>query len=582
MTPEQQRNFVIIGGGPAGLTAAYVLTKYQVHPIVLEKTNMVGGIARTENYKSYYFDMGGHRFFSKEPEVNRLWQEVLGDDFLCRPRLSRIYYNHKFFHYPLKPVNALVGLGFWQSVSVGLSYLRWQIFPSSREDTFEQWVTNRFGKRLFTIFFKSYTEKVWGISTSELSADWAAQRIKNLDLKMAILSMFIKPNKTVSSLIDEFDYPRRGPGMMWTAFHERITNQGGQVLLNRPVIKITREGNRILNVVIENDGRDEIISGSDFISSMPITDFIKKLDPPPPAEILEAANQLKYRNFLTVCLIIDKEQLFDDNWIYIHDPDVKVGRIQNFKNWSPEMVPDLSKTSLGLEYFCNEGDELWCMADQDLINLGKKEVHQIGLADENLVLDGVVFRVDKSYPVWDSDYTQHLGVLRNFVDSLENFQTVGRNGMHRYNNQDHSMLTAILAVRNALLGEKHDLWAVNTEREYHEVLQTEEKVEAEKTLRATEQAFANTFLKLDPLAFGIAWGLVVGIGFCLFTLIVLRNQPEGISDFPMASRPISPSLWGNLARQPVGPGVWLCGWVFDGINFRCFEKPGCDIYLGLD
>jgi protoporphyrinogen oxidase len=549
LTHDDERRFIIIGGGPAGLTAGYTLTKNRLKPIILEMSDKVGGIARTENYKGYYFDMGGHRFFSKEPEVNLLWQEVMGDDFLCRPRLSRIYYNHTFFHYPLKPLNALAGLGLWQSFLVGLSYLRWHLFPYRCEDTFEEWVTNRFGKRLFNIFFKSYTEKVWGISTSELSADWAAQRIKNLDLRVAILSMFLKPKTKVTTLIEEFDYPRRGPGMMWAAFKDRIVAQGGQVLFNSPVEKIIRQDNRILKVVVHQEGNEISYEGSDFISSMPITDFIKKLDPPAPNEVIEAANQLTYRNFLTVCLIIDQEQLFDDNWIYLHDPNVKVGRIQNFKNWSPEMVPDLTKTSLGLEYFCNAGDEFWNLPDAELIELAKKEIQQVGLSKSDQVIDGCVFRVDKSYPVWDNDYAQHLEIIRKFVDNLENFQTVGRNGMHRYNNQDHSMMTALLAVRNTLFNENHDLWAVNTEREYHEVVQTKDKNVEEKTLKATEAAFTRAFLKLDPLAFGAAWGLVVGLCLCLVTFIVLHNQPEGITDY----------LW-LISQYLPGYGVtWLGG-----------------------
>jgi protoporphyrinogen oxidase len=302
--------------------------------------------------------MGGHRFFTKSSEVNQMWNEVLGDEFLLRPRLSRIYYNHKFFNYPLKPFNALAGLGILSSILVILSYIKWQLFPYKREDTFEQWVTNRFGKKLFNIFFKSYTEKVWGISTSELSAEWAAQRIKDLDLKTAVLSMFLKPKKTIKTLIEEFHYPRKGPGMLWNVVKGRIEEAGGEVRLNGSVCGFIRKGNHIESVRVSREGREEIVQGDDFISSMPVTEFIRKLDPPPPPEVLEAASKLSYRDFLTVCLIIDQPHLFDDNWIYVHDPKVTVGRIQNFKNWSPHMVPDPSKSSLGLEYFCNEGDEL--------------------------------------------------------------------------------------------------------------------------------------------------------------------------------------------------------------------------------
>ena len=392
------RKPIVIGGGPAGLTAAYELQRYGLYPVVFEKLDKVGGISRTENYNGYYFDMGGHRFFTKSQEVTDFWFEILGDDFLKRPRLSRIYYDGKFFNYPLKPLNALKGLGIFQSILVGLSYVRWQLFPYKEEETFEQWVTNRFGKRLFLTFFKSYTEKVWGISTSELSAEWAAQRIKNLDLKSTIVSMFIKPKNTITTLIEEFHYPKQGPGMLWTEVMRKIEAQNGEVRLNSIVCGINREGNRITSVVVNQNGQQKIVEGTDFISSMPVSDFIKKLNPPPPPEVVEAASSLNYREFLTVCLIVNKKQLFDDNWIYIHDPNVTVGRIQNFKNWSPYMVPDPSNTSLGLEYFCNEGDEIWCMPDEDLVELGKREIQQIGLANYEDVIDGRVFRVRKIIP----------------------------------------------------------------------------------------------------------------------------------------------------------------------------------------
>ena len=325
----------------------------------------MGGLSRTESYKGYYFDLGGHRFFTKVKEVKRLWHETLNGEFLRRPRLSRIYYNRRFFFYPLKPLNALVGLGFWESTLIVLSYVKWHFFPHKREDTFEEWVTNRFGKRLFQTFFKTYTEKVWGIPCSELKAEWAAQRIKDLSLKTAVLSMFVKPKKTIKTLIEEFEYPRLGPGLMWRTLTEGIERYNGRVRLSSDVVKIIRDGRRIESVMVANNGAQETISGESFISSMPVTEFINKLHPEPPEEVLTAATKLKYRDFLTVCLIVNKPHLFPDNWIYIHDPTVRVGRIQNFKNWSPEMVPDQEKTSLGLEYFCSEGDELWTMSDTE-------------------------------------------------------------------------------------------------------------------------------------------------------------------------------------------------------------------------
>ncbi|MEZ4593134.1 MAG: NAD(P)/FAD-dependent oxidoreductase [Chloroflexota bacterium] len=512
---------MVIGGGPAGLTAAYELVKQQQRPIVLEKNDKVGGIARTENYRGYHFDMGGHRFFTKSVQVQQFWQEVLGDDFLRRPRLSRIFYKSKYFHYPLKPINALLGLGPIEGVRIIASYLRWHLFPYKQEETFEQWVTNRFGKRLFETFFKSYTEKVWGIPCNELKAEWAAQRIKDLSLKTAITAMFLKPQETIKTLIEEFDYPRRGPGMLWTAVQDRINEQGGQVQLNSNVVGIQRAGQRITGVVVEDEnGRTRTVTGHSFISSMPVTQLLKWLDPPPPPHVLRAANQLNYRDFLTVCLIIKKPHLFPDNWIYVHDPSVQVGRIQTSKNWSADMVPDPSSTSLGLEYFCNEGDALWNMPDEALIALGQREIARIGLAQAEDVVDGAVFRVEKSYPVYDSEYAASLETIKKYLATLENLQTIGRNGLHRYNNQDHAMLTGMLAVRNLLYGEQNNLWQVNAEQEYHEELVLHKALDEETVTHVVDDVLDGAFPKLDPISLGMSLGIVAGMALLLATLLM--------------------------------------------------------------
>jgi protoporphyrinogen oxidase len=516
----KSKEVVIIGGGPAGLTAAYELVKQGIQPTVLEELDKVGGLSRTENYKGYHFDMGGHRFFTKSEEVKKVWREVLRTDFLKRPRLSRIYYQKKFFNYPLKPFNALAGLGIIESVLIGLSYLRWQLFPYKQEETFEQWVTNRFGRRLFLTFFKTYTEKVWGIPCSELKAEWAAQRIKDLSLKTALLSMFFTPKKTIKTLIEEFDYPRLGPGMMWNAVKANIEAQGAKVQLGSAAVKFYRNGSNIEKVVVSCNGHQEVLPADHVISSMPLTQLVKRLDPPPPPEVLNAVSRITYRDFMTVCLIVDKPELFPDNWIYIHDPDVKVGRIQNFKNWSPEMVPDPSKTSLGLEYFCTEGDALWTQRDEDLIELGKREIDRIGLAKYADIRDGCVFRVPKSYPIYDSDYRDHLAVVRKFVESIGNLQTVGRNGLHRYNNQDHAMLTGILAVRNLVLGERNDLWSVNTDQEYHEEIQVEEEGTRE-IVDVVRETLAGVFPKLDGVALGLSMGILFGLTLFLATLALV-------------------------------------------------------------
>ncbi|MEG3933917.1 MULTISPECIES: NAD(P)/FAD-dependent oxidoreductase [unclassified Microcoleus] len=456
----------IVGAGPAGLTAAYELVKQGIIPVVLEKGDKVGGIARTETYKGYRFDIGGHRFYTKVEAVQQLWQEVLGNEFIKVPRLSRIFYRGKFFNYPISAFNTLFNLGIIESTLIILSYLKVRIWPLTEEKTFEQWVINRFGERLYKTFFKTYTEKVWGIPCSEIQADWAAQRIKGLSLTTAIINALFGSNDT-KTLIKEFDYPALGPGMMWEKFAEAVENKDGKVYLDTKVISFEREGNTIKSITAEQNGELVQYSADNFITSMPISALVARMKPQPPEEVLHAARSLKYRDFLIVSLIVDRKDLFPDNWIYIHSPEVKVGRIQNFKNWSAALVPDASKSCLGMEYFCSVGDEIWEMSDAELIELATRELVGLGLATTAEVQDGVVIRQLKAYPVYDGEYRGHLQVLEGFLKGFENLQTIGRNGMHRYNNQDHSMLTGMLAVRN-ILGEKHDLWDVNTERSYYE------------------------------------------------------------------------------------------------------------------
>jgi protoporphyrinogen oxidase len=462
---------VIIGAGPAGLTAAYQLVKQNIKSIVLEQADKVGGISRTETYKGYRFDIGGHRFFTKVKEVEQLWKEVLGDEFIKVPRLSRIYYQGKFFNYPLSLFNTLSNLGIAPSFLILLSYLKAKLKarlqPGLEPENFEEWVSDRFGHRLYKIFFKTYTEKVWGIPCTQICADWAAQRIQGMSLKRAVINA-VFGSQNAKSLIKEFEYPRLGPGMMWEKFQEKVESQGSPVHLNTHVTCIEREGNRVKSITTIQGDKTIKIFGDHFISSMPVTALLHRLSPPAPNDVLQAARSLKYRDFLIVSLIIDEKHLFPDNWIYIHSPEFKVGRIQNFKNWSPEMVPDQSKTCLGMEYFCSQGDELWEMSDAELIDLATREVVQLDLLDkESKVEDGVVIRQYKAYPVYDGEYRQHLEIIQNYLQTFENLQTVGRNGMHRYNNQDHSMLTGLLAAKN-ILGENHDLWNVNTERSYYE------------------------------------------------------------------------------------------------------------------
>lgn len=464
MKQEKDIQPIIMGAGPAGLTAAYELYKRGVRSLLLEKDNIVGGIARTATYKKYRFDIGGHRFFTKVSRVERMWHEVLTEQFLRRPRLSRIYYRGIFFHYPLKPWNALFGLGIWHSFLCGVSYAWAQLFPIKDAASFEDWTVNQFGRRLFNTFFKTYTEKVWGIPCDQIRAEWAAQRIKGLSLFSAVVSAlrWRRSQEVIKTLIEEFDYPRLGPGQMWETVTEILQQAGTKTLLKQEVTKVCLQEGRVVSV---ETGTGTYV-GTHFFSTLPIRELIAKMDQVP-APVRQAAEQLRYRDFITVALVINRKELWPDNWIYIHDPTVKLGRVQNFKNWSPDMVPDANKTCLGLEYFCFEGDELWQMSDQALIALGQKEIEKIGLVEPGEVVDGTVVRMPKAYPMYDQAYKQAIETVRAFVDVIPNLYLVGRNGLHKYNNQDHSMLTAMLAVEN-IFGAGHNIWEVNVDEDYHE------------------------------------------------------------------------------------------------------------------
>jgi len=470
----------VIGAGPAGLTAAYCLTKEARSVIIIERDPIyVGGISRTVAYKDFLFDVGGHRFFSKSKEVVALWQEILPDDFIARPRLSRIYYNGKFFAYPLKAFEALIKLGVGTSAACMASYAYAKAFPIKPARTFHDWVRNQFGERLFQIFFKTYTEKVWGLSCDEISADWAAQRIKGLDLWTAVLNglkrslnLARKPTTgaaTVKTLIESFQYPRRGPGMMWDAAARKIRAQGGRLLMGRELVSLEHDAAADLwrIEVATAKGERESFTARHVVSSAPVRELIPRIKPVPIS--LLHARALRYRDFLTVALIVRKAELFPDNWIYIHDPSVKVGRVQNFHSWSPEMVPD-GMSCLGLEYFCFEGDNLWDAPDADLIALAKREVAKIGLVSANDVVDACVVRQPKAYPVYDEEYRDNIAAIRlDLEGSYPTLHMVGRNGMHKYNNQDHAMMTAMLTARNILAGERlYDVWNVNEDAEYHE------------------------------------------------------------------------------------------------------------------
>ena len=470
----------IIGAGPAGLTAGYLLSKEGIEATVLEADPVyVGGISRTTTYKGFHFDIGGHRFFSKSKAVEDLWTEILPNDMLVRPRSSRIFYGGKFFSYPLKPFEALLKLGILKSVLCVLSWLKARFFPVRNPRNFEEWVSNQFGKRLFKTFFKSYTEKVWGMSCREISADWAAQRIKGLSLGSAIKNALLPQRyngdrtKVIKTLINSFRYPRRGPGMMWEACAEKTRTLGGRIEMGCKVIRcFYDEASGTWTVEYKDrQGNSLTLETEHVISSAPMRELVCGLSPQVSERTRRAAENLKYRDFVTVMLILKDRQMFDDNWIYIHDPSVKVGRVQNFRSWSPEMVPDHDKVCYGLEYFCFEHDGLWDSSNSDLIELAQRELIKIGLAKEGDLVDGCVVRQKKAYPVYDDDYARHVATIRQELDDrYPNLHLVGRNGMHKYNNQDHAMMTAMLCVENILADAKlYDLWQINADAEYHEI-----------------------------------------------------------------------------------------------------------------
>src|SRR3954466_1715011 len=470
----EPRPYVVIGGGPAGLTAGYLLAKAGRRVIVLEAEDQVGGLAKTVvDPDGYRFDLGGHRVFTKNKEVNDLWLEIMGDEFLMRPRMSRIYWRKKFLDYPLNGTDVIKKLGPLELARCMASYAVAAVKPKGREDNLEQWVSNRFGKRLYQHFFKSYTEKVWGVPADEIGADWAAQRIKGLSFFSAAKAAFLgnKGNK-IKSLIGEFQYPRYGPGQMWEQMTDRIEELGGEVRLETPVDRIEVDDDGEVRAI---HAGGEVIQPASVISSLPLRTTVAIADPVAPQEVRDAAFGLRYRDFLTVALVLEGEDIFPDNWIYIHEADVNVGRIQNYRSWSPWMVPDPDTACVGLEYFCFEGDDLWTMSDDDLVALATSELERLNLAPAGKVRRGYVVRVPKAYPMYDEDYSDRVDVIKGWLGGLTNLQQVGRNGLHRYNNSDHSMLSAMRAVDNIVNGTKHDIWAVNVESAYHEEHQEPEQ-----------------------------------------------------------------------------------------------------------
>jgi protoporphyrinogen oxidase len=462
------RRHLIIGAGPAGLTAAFAIANAGEAATVLEADpEYVGGISRTVRYKGNRFDIGGHRFYTKSPEIEALWHEMLPGEFLQVPRLSRIYYDRVFFPYPISILPTLKGLGIGRSLKIAASWLDAKLRPRKPEASFEDWIVNRFGRELYLTFFKTYTEKVWGMPCTRMSKDFAAQRIRDLSFFRAVKdALFPKKNGTeVKTLIRKFKYPRFGPGQLWEAVRDRVVAAGCEVRLGEAVTRIRHEDG-VVRCVETSTGA--VYEAEHFYSTMTLGDLVAALDPPPPPLPLAAGRSLKYRDFLTVALVVRRPSLFPDNWIYVHDPQVLVGRVQNYRNWSAAMVADPGTTCLGMEYFCNEGEDLWNSPDEELIRLGAREVEAIGLARAAECADGAVVRMRRAYPVYDEGYLAHRETLKGYLRTFRNLHPAGRGGLHSYNSQDHSMMAALYSVQNVREGTDLDPWAINTSEEYAE------------------------------------------------------------------------------------------------------------------
>ena len=457
----------VLGGGPAGLTAGLVLARKGVAGCVFEADTQVGGIAKTVERGGFRFDLGGHRFFTKLGPVQRLWEKTLGDEFLVRPRLSRIFYRGEYFAYPLRAEDVVRRLGVVETLRCLGSYLAARLRRGEPPVTFEDWVTARFGRRLYNAFFREYTEKVWGIPGSEIQSEWAAQRIRNLSFWTALTSAIGLKRTHVMSLIEEFHYPRLGPGQMWETIADDLERAGIPVELGTRVSRLRHADGRVTSVVVSGRDGEREVPVDGVVSSIPLSELVLSLDPLPPDDVVAAARRLRYRDLIVVGLVSSDPEPFPDNWIYLHDPGTRAGRVQNFGAWSAGMTRP-GYTCLGVEYFCFAGDELWNTPDNALVQLAARELGRIGLLDPEHLVEGTAIRVRHAYPMYDAGYRDAVGRLRRALDAIENLETVGRNGLHRYNNQDHSMWTAVLGTLNVVDGADHDVWSVNADAEYIE------------------------------------------------------------------------------------------------------------------
>ncbi|MDD4362932.1 MAG: NAD(P)-binding protein [Atribacterota bacterium] len=466
-----KREVVIIGAGPAGLGAALELQKNNIKDIlVIDRNSIPGGLSRTINYKGNHFDIGPHRFYTKNRDVNEVWHQTLKSNFKAVNRLTRIYYKNKFFNYPLKPFNALINLGISDSAQVILDYFITRVQNNKKEvHSFEDWVSRQFGNKLYQIFFKTYSEKIWGIDCKDISADWAAQRIKGLNLYRAVIDSLnlSKNNKNSKTLIDEFDYPVFGAGMMYEKMAEKIIQNNGDIIYNSRVKQINIKNDKIESILVNTNEKDYLVSAKMFFSSMPLTKIIQAITPKAKESIINASKELFFRDHITVNLLIDSGRLFPDHWIYVHSPEVKMARLANYNNFSSKMTENKNETAMSVEYFVFKNDDIWTMDDKDIFKLAVEELHYLNLVDKKLVIDGFTIRETDTYPVYFIGYEKYFNIIKEYISQLSNLQCIGRGGMYKYNNQDHSLYTGILAAKN-YCGSNYNIWNVNVDAEYHE------------------------------------------------------------------------------------------------------------------
>ena len=479
----------VLGGGPAGLAAAYRLTKQGQSCIVVERGSRVGGLAKSINYRGFILDYGPHRFFTKVAPVLKLWHEVLGNDQVTVNRLTRIYYGGKYFSYPLKAFEALLTLGVFESFKIVTSYASVRLFPNRHPKHFAQWVTNKFGKRLFEIFFEAYTEKLWGIACTEISADWAAQRIKGLSLLSVVRNALLGNNGKVKSLVDQFQFPRLGSGQLYEKIYDYLRSHNQQVLLNTEVVQVHHDNFQVTQLTLRNRQTrvEETVNCGGVISSIPISLLVQQINSPPPSPVITAAKSLKFRNTILVYLIVESGNLFPDNWLYINEPSVQLGRVTNFANWSSEMLPNQHQTPICCEYWCNFDDPMWTKPEDELRLQAEQELRKIRLLRQEKVSGGFIKRLPRTYPIYAGNYQAALSEIQGYLQQFQNLQLIGRYGAFKYNNQDHSLLMGIMAAENVLTPGKHNLWSVNSDSEYHEEAKAETATTPAKTMRNSKR-----------------------------------------------------------------------------------------------